>query len=186
MSLLLLVDTAISVAPTYSHTHNLSLSLCLIQANIIGDNYESEVLFLVTGYQYISSAMAYNFGFEWRQGWWKNTLFVVAAAVFSFFHFYATLVPGTISCLWRVNCDNENVGKGIAVLDSNPINNPFHTTVMPTSFRWTLFALMVSNAVAILGYEYVLNLFRQRSTTQDQAMTKEDYKALTSHDHGVL
>jgi hypothetical protein len=33
---------------------------------VIGDNYRSETLFLVTGYQYISSAIVFNFGYEWR------------------------------------------------------------------------------------------------------------------------
>ncbi|KAL7471342.1 hypothetical protein ACHAXS_011637 [Conticribra weissflogii] len=32
----------------------------------IGDNYETSVIFIVTGYQYISSAAAYNFGYTFR------------------------------------------------------------------------------------------------------------------------
>ena len=132
------------------------------QANIIGDNYEAEVLFLVTGYQYISSAMCYNFGFEFRKGWWSNVPFVAAAAVFSFFHFFSVLFPSHISCVWRVNCDNEHAVMGITSFDPLPINNPFHTTVMPVDFRWALVAFMIVNTVAVMGYEYALNKLRQR------------------------
>jgi magnesium-transporting ATPase (P-type) len=34
---------------------------------VIDDNCEAQTLFLVTSCQYISTAMAYNFGYEWRQ-----------------------------------------------------------------------------------------------------------------------
>jgi magnesium-transporting ATPase (P-type) len=38
----------------------------------IGDNYEASVVFLVSGYQYVSSGMAFNFGFQYRAGWLYN------------------------------------------------------------------------------------------------------------------
>ena len=50
--------------------------------SIIGDNYEAETLFLVTGLQYITTAMAYNFGYEFRQAWYKNRWFVVVSVFF--------------------------------------------------------------------------------------------------------
>jgi hypothetical protein len=37
-----------------------------------------------------------------------------------------------------------------------PILNPFNTTVMPLSFRWILIAIMASNTVAIIVYDYYL------------------------------
>ena len=74
---------------------------------VIGDNYESSVIFLVTGYQYISSAMTFNFGYNFRAGWFKNRLFVALVCVFTCIHFYITLVPSKLSCVFRVNCSNE-------------------------------------------------------------------------------
>lgn len=76
---------------------------------IIGDNYESETIFLVTGYQFISTAMAYNFGYEFRENWFRIYCFVALVIFFSVLHFWALFVPGYLSCFWRVNCENENV-----------------------------------------------------------------------------
>jgi cation-transporting ATPase 13A3/4/5 len=123
--------------------------------NVIGDNYEAQTLFLVTGYQYISSAMAFNFGYTFRAAWIKNYVFVVLALGWTFMQFYITLVPGELSCLFRVNCSNENVVRGVTE-GPMPIKNHFNTTIMPTSFRWTLIAIMVSNTIAIMGYEYFI------------------------------
>lgn len=130
---------------------------------VIGDNYESEVLFLVAGYQYVSSAMSFNFGYEFRRGWFRNYVFVFLAAFYTFLQFYITLVPSKLSCIWRVNCENENVVRGVTAHEKFPIQNPFNTTVMPVDFRWKLIALMVSNAVALSMYEYfVVNGLRRR------------------------
>ena len=132
---------------------------------VIGDNYETEVMFLVTGYQYISSAMAFNFGYEFRQGWFRN--YVILVVVYSFLMFFAALNPGTLSCLWRVNCTNEDVVHGVISGGLIPIQNPFNTTVMPWDFRIKVVLIMFFNAVATCGYEYlVVNGLRQRWAAQ--------------------
>ena len=41
----------------------------------LGDNYETSTIFVVTGYQYITSAAAFNFGYTWRRSWWRNYVF---------------------------------------------------------------------------------------------------------------
>lgn len=74
---------------------------------IIGDNYESETLFLVTGFQYIISAAVYTFGNKFRLPWYTNYWFVFFATLWTTLHFVSTLVPSRLSCLWRVNCTNE-------------------------------------------------------------------------------
>lgn len=125
----------------------------LSNALVIGDNYESEVIWLVTGFQYFASAMALNFGFEFRDAWYKNYWFVFFSAAFLFMHFYVTLVPGKLSCFWRVNCDNENVVIGVTD-EVLPIQNPFNTTVMPVPFRWGLIFLMTANLACLMCYEY--------------------------------
>jgi len=73
----------------------------------IGDNYETSVLFIVGGYQYIASAIALNFGYTWRSAWYKNYLFIALATLFTAMQFIMTLYPSSFSCIWRVNCDNE-------------------------------------------------------------------------------
>lgn len=127
---------------------------------VIGDNYESEVLFLVTGYQYISSAMTYNFGYEFRQAWIFNYLFVFFVAVYTFIQFYITMVPSKLSCFFRVNCENKDVVHGIG--DLLPIQNAFNTTVMPYDFRVKILVIMITNTIAIMAFEYfVVNGVRQ-------------------------
>jgi magnesium-transporting ATPase (P-type) len=73
----------------------------------IGDNYEASVLFVVGGYQYISSAMALNFGYTFRESWWRNYVFVALCLLWNAFVFVMTIYPSEFSCIWRVNCDNE-------------------------------------------------------------------------------
>lgn len=73
----------------------------------IGDNYETTVLFLIGGYQYIASAIALNFGYTWRENWFKNYIFVFFAVLFSVMQFVATIYPSEFSCIWRLNCENE-------------------------------------------------------------------------------
>eukprot|EP00977_Amphora_coffeiformis_P009653 scaffold2222_cov164-Amphora_coffeaeformis.AAC.7 len=155
-------------------------------ADVIGDNFESEVIFLVTGYQYISSAMAFNFGYEFRQGWTMNRVFVAAVAVFSFLHFYAALVPGYISCFWRVNCDDEHTVLSVTSLEHTPIQNPYHTTVMPLRFRWTVVAIMIINTITTMGYEYILNRFRRQyshhgSSVWQASTSRDDFETLPAH-----
>lgn len=130
---------------------------------VIGDNYETSVIFIVSGFQYIATAMAYNFGYEFRQGWWRNYLFVLASFAFIFLHFYATLKPGYLSCFWRLNCDNEHVVNGVTNREKTPIQNRYNTTVMPQDFRIKLVAIMVANLVSIMLYEYfIVNGLRRR------------------------
>lgn len=73
----------------------------------IGDNYETTVLFVVGGFQYVISAVAVNFGYTWRQNYFKNFIFVLLSTTFVVFHYVITIHPSKFSCLWRINCDNE-------------------------------------------------------------------------------
>jgi magnesium-transporting ATPase (P-type) len=143
---------------------------------IIGDNYEASVLFLMGGFQYVASAMALNFGYTFRQGWWKNYTFVLFALTWCCFIFFMTVYPSSFSCIVRVNCSNEvcgvqcvrkrsgsgmsdpftatrplqNVVRGAMSREPIPISNPFNTTVMPVGFRWILVIIMAANLVSVM------------------------------------
>jgi hypothetical protein len=141
-----------------------------------GDNYETQVLFLVIGGQFISSAMAFNFGYEFRKGWYHNYVFVVFAALYCFMHLYIILVPGKLSCVWRVNCVNENTSRPITSDEPFPIQNPFNTTIMPYNFRVQILLLVIFNAIAIAGYEYLVvnGIRRRRSCKPNQPKYTDD------------
>ncbi|GKY97857.1 hypothetical protein MPSEU_000743700 [Mayamaea pseudoterrestris] len=148
---------------------------------VIGDNYESEVIFLVTGYQYISSAFAFNFGYEWRQHWFRNYVFMAFVTAFTVMQFYITLVPGHFSCIWRVNCMNDWAVAAVTSIEPVPIQNSFNTTVMPADFRRGLLGIMIANAIAVSAWEYfIVNgarrwfAARRRSNTDNAANDVSD------------
>lgn len=123
---------------------------------IIGDNYEASVIFIVTGYQYISSAAAYNFGYSFRANWFRNYIFVGFFVIWTAFQFAATLSASKFSCIWRVNCDNDNVVRWVTSTEPEAIYNDFNTTVMPMSFRVVLLVLMIANLVLNCAYDYLV------------------------------
>ena len=128
---------------------------------VIGDNYETQTLFLVGGYQYVFVAFAFNFGYEFRQAWYRNYVLVGLFSIFSFIMFFILFVPSDLSCVWRVNCVNERVQ--LSVTDTKiPIQNPWNTTEMPDHFKRGIFAMMVTNAALVMAYEYfVVNGIRR-------------------------
>lgn len=144
-------------------------------ARTFGDNYESAVIFVICGFQYISSAMALNFGYTFREGWFQNHIFVFLSLTWCVFVFVMTVYPSKFSCIWRVNCDNEvsltinslccsaykkrsdslvavyqNAVRGVTIPYPVAIRNPFNTTVMPQRFRWILVIIMAANFIAVM------------------------------------
>lgn len=102
-------------------------SVDVSQINAIGDNYETTVLFVVGGYQYISSAVALNFGYTWRQHFVKNYVFVFLVIVLTTMHFIVVLNPSSYSCLWRVNCENQ-VSFAVVVHIVDRVVRPQHSS----------------------------------------------------------
>jgi hypothetical protein len=138
----------------------------------IGDNYETTTIFVVLGFQFISSAMSFNFGYEFRGSWLSNTWFIFVVALFSTIHFYVTLVPSSASCMFRVNCNNEDVVPSVSIWKDFPIQNPFHTTEMPVSYRFTLLFIMFANTAAVMMWDYyVVNGTRQRLARKKREKT---------------
>jgi hypothetical protein len=122
----------------------------------IGDNYESSVIFIVSGYQFIASAAAFNFGYSFRQNWFRNYVFVFLFLLFTSMQFGMTLSASKFSCIWTVNCDNDHVVRPITSSEPGPINNAFATTVMPVEFRGLLVGLMVANLIIICAWNYFI------------------------------
>jgi magnesium-transporting ATPase (P-type) len=148
----------------------------------IGDNYETATIFIVAGYQYVSSAMAYNFGYEFRQGWFSNRYFVMLVLIFTSIHVYITLVPGRFSCFFRVNCENDDVLYSISAAECVPIQNPFNTTLMPFDYRIKLIVLITLNAILNMMWDYfVINGTRQRSMRRRQQKQHENYVSLSNN-----
>jgi hypothetical protein len=90
-------------------------------------SYETSVIFIITGYQYIASAAAYNFGYTYRAGWLKNYVFIFFFTAWTAFQFVATMTSNKFSCIWRLNCTNDNVTRFVVYPDPQPIFNNFNT-----------------------------------------------------------
>lgn len=120
----------------------------------IGDNYETSVIFIISGYQYIASAAAFNFGYTFRANWFKNFVFVFLFSLWTASQFGATLSASSFSCIWRLNCDNDHVVRWVTSTEPEPIYNNWNTTVMPVGFRWILFALMLANLFLVCAWDY--------------------------------
>lgn len=165
-------------------------SVSLSNVLTIGDNYESEIIFLVSGYQYISSAIAFNFGYSHRAAWFKNYWFLCFAFIWTVLHYTVILEPGKTSCLFRVNCVNENVVHPV-IGDKQPLNNPYNTTLLPLDFRWLIILLVTLNAALNICWdyfvvygpigEYITNMYRKKlsrtATIEDLYLTEEKDKA---------
>jgi len=142
---------------------------------VIGDNYETEVIFLVTGYQYISSALAFSFGYEWRMSFYLNYVFVFLFLLYTFFQWWITVRDDSFSCIWRVNCVNDNVVRSVTTGEPFPIQNPFNTTEMPMSFRWKLIGIMAANTLAVVIWEYfIVNGMRRRLAKKEPEQGMEE------------
>ena len=157
-------------------------------ANILqtSDNYEITVIFIITGFQCLCSAITMNFGYEFRRNWLRNWVFVTLIVVFVFIHFWITLVPGHLSCLWRINCDNENVVRSVTSSELIPIFNPYNTTVMPVSFRWKLIFIMIGNGLSVVFYDYfIVNGIRRWRAGKEETETTTKLPADAFEDQEV-
>ena len=140
---------------------------------VIGDNYETSVIFIITGYQYISSGAAFNFGYTHRANWCRNYIFVFFFLFWTSWQLAATLSVSKFSCIWRLNCDDDHVVHLVTSTKPEAINNNFNTTVMPMGFRWTLVVLMMANLILVCAWDYfVVN--RTLPKVREQAGLPED------------
>merc|ERR1719397_2232894 len=75
---------------------------------LLADNFEGQTLGFVVLYQVYTMAFIGNFGFDYRQKFYKNyffmTIFVVAII---FTTSLLILEPNVMSCWFRFNCGND-------------------------------------------------------------------------------
>lgn len=69
---------------------------------LLGDNFETDVLSFVTLFQFVNSASVFNFGYVFRQPWYRNYLLVFIWAVFIVIVSYWELAdPNAFGCMFR-------------------------------------------------------------------------------------
>ncbi|KAI7860460.1 hypothetical protein BDC45DRAFT_474316 [Circinella umbellata] len=130
---------------------------------LLADNYEAAILALVCLYDFINNAAVFNFGYKFRQSWWRNYPLVILWAGYIVIVSYWTLAnPNNFGCLFRFNCGTKSVLEQIGYKPPSrniePYNTPLGHNVMPWDFRWRLWGLCVGNMVATLVYEKLVVL----------------------------
>ncbi|KAJ2809548.1 hypothetical protein H4R20_000050 [Coemansia guatemalensis] len=130
---------------------------------LLGDNYEAEIISLVCLFQFVNGAAVYNFGYRFRRSWYTNYLLVVLYC--GFMAAISVLVladPNRFGCLFRINCGNTDVlrdlGYSAGSIHIDDYNSPIGHNVLPHRFRWTLWALCVTNVIVCLAYEKLVVL----------------------------
>ncbi|KAJ1968534.1 hypothetical protein H4R35_006400, partial [Dimargaris xerosporica] len=130
---------------------------------LLGDNYESSLLAFVTCFQFVNSAAVYNFGYVFRQSWWKNYWLMSLWAVFVAMMSYVLLAdPNWLGCLFRLNCGNprilEELGYSRPSFYIEPYNIEQGHNVFPSTYRILLWVYCMSNILAGILWERVVVL----------------------------
>lgn len=120
----------------------------------LGDNYECAVIFLVSGSQYIHSTLQYGIGGEFRRNLCRNWLLVLCVIVAYAMFVIVIYYPSKMSCIFRVNCLDEYMIRGITQPLVAPVGNWEHSTIIPEVFQTKLIIIMVINGVIVVAWEY--------------------------------
>ncbi|RCI01675.1 hypothetical protein CU098_004923 [Rhizopus stolonifer] len=130
---------------------------------LLADNYEGELLALVCLFQFINNAAVFNFGYKFRQSFWRNYALVFLWALYLAIASYWTLAdPNAFGCLFRFQCGTREVLEQMGYTPPSvlivPYNTPLGHNVMPSEFRWKLWGLILGNMAAALAYERLVVL----------------------------
>ncbi|CAO3683791.1 unnamed protein product [Rhizopus stolonifer] len=125
---------------------------------LLADNYEAEVLALVCLFQFINNAAVFNFGYKFRQSFYRNyALVFLWLLYFAVFSYCLLADPNRFGCLFRFNCGTKSVleqeGYSVPSTYIEPYNTPLGHNVMPSDFRWKLWGICLGNCLATLAYE---------------------------------
>lgn len=124
---------------------------------MLADNYEAEVLALVCLFQFINNAAVFNYGYKFRQAFWKNYVLVFLWALYlAVVSHWLLADPNKFGCMMRFQCGTKEVLAQIGypnTPDVEAYNTPLGHNVTPVDFRWKLWALCMANCLVALAYE---------------------------------
>ncbi len=106
----------------------------------------------VSGAQYVSSALAFNFGHVFRAPWITNWRFLGLVLVYATVHLCMVLIPGQLSCFVRINCEAEDIVRGalspVLVRATAPCRSPRPVMVADTGLTLPI-SLTVSLTISL-------------------------------------
>jgi cation-transporting ATPase 13A3/4/5 len=130
---------------------------------LLSDNYEGEVLAMVCLFLFINNAAVFNFGYKFRQSFWRNYSLVFLWVLYLIFASYWLLAdPNLFGCAFRFNCGTKEVleqfGYAAPSVSITPYNIPLGHNVLPWEFRWKLWGLIIGMLSVELMYERLIVL----------------------------
>ena len=124
---------------------------------MLGDNFETSVISSFILFQILNAAASFNFGYKYREAFYKNVTFMVFWGVQLVFLSWLIIAdPNWVGCQFRMNCGNTEVLKAMGYETSFEVevyNSPLGHNVMPVGFRWRIWGMCVANMVAVLWFE---------------------------------
>jgi cation-transporting ATPase 13A3/4/5 len=133
----------------------------------LSDNFEAEVTGLIGTFQIMHAAAIFSIGSTYRFGFWRNWVFVgIYGIVIGILSFILLADPNALGCLFHVNC---GTARAISKLNMESgtsystgiwgIPNEYHSfsghNIMPSSFRWRLWGLVMGNLLALFVFQWV-------------------------------
>lgn len=130
---------------------------------LLGDGYEAEIIAIVCLFQFINNAAVFNFGYKFRQPFYKNYALVFLWLLYFAIVSYWTLAdPNRFGCLFRINCGTPSVieanGYSVPPVYIEPYNTPLGHNILPSNFRWRLWGLILGNMATTLAWERLVIL----------------------------
>ncbi|ORX99098.1 hypothetical protein K493DRAFT_365957 [Basidiobolus meristosporus CBS 931.73] len=130
---------------------------------LLADSFEAELIAIVCLYQFIHAAAVFNFGYKFRQSWWRNyILAVMYTGMMVFVSVLALADPNRMGCLFRINCGTPDIlveqGYPRPSWYIEDYNSAIGHNVMPHKFRWILFIYCMINCLVNILVEYFVVL----------------------------
>ncbi|KAJ3105762.1 hypothetical protein HDU97_007582 [Phlyctochytrium planicorne] len=134
----------------------------------LGDNFEGEVTGLLGTLQIVFAAAVFNIGSRYRGGFFRNWIFVLVwTAIVGLISYILLSDPGTLGCLFHVNCGTPEAIRGLNAETGTSYSAEFpgvpsvyHSfpghNIMPLMFRWTFWGLAMGNLIALVLFEWLV------------------------------
>jgi len=114
---------------------------------LLGDNYEAALLFVLSITQVTNSGVVMNFGGQFRRSFFRNWQMMTVWFSLTGFVFYMVLVSSPTSCYFRVNCDGQECSRnGWTSCGSSD-------TLWPVDYRFGLATLLAINIASLFLWE---------------------------------
>ncbi|KAI9306449.1 hypothetical protein BJ944DRAFT_48949 [Cunninghamella echinulata] len=125
---------------------------------LLADSYEAEILTFICLFQFINNAAVQNFGYKFRQAFYKNYFLVFLWLLYIAIASYWLLAdPNIFGCMFRFNCGTKEVlneiGYPLPNLNTEAYNTPLGHNVFPQDFRYKLWGLILGNMATALVWE---------------------------------